>query len=1856
MDFQYTGWRSHSPDSIYSQQSQYHSPIASSLSSASHRRPPPPRVVKPTSRNGSPRHVGRRSTTTNVPVTRTRSVLDQQRSNPYLTSTPNRNTRPLSWHPNSQMDLNFSNQEYLMNMTYQPYFQPYTFHGTTLANGLVTPMSYPVLNEPQIQELITPLEELSAQEGAGYPTHSYNNYQNWAQPELPKDQMKMMDHMCPPTEPQPMWQWSHQNSTLDPPTAPSSPDFLPIQGGFDTRKEEEGEELVGMGLYDSPAEVQSSSLLFGGSFGAAPKPKSLKLAESFEPPGSNGVFPIYVAPRPSRPWQTSSELAMIRDWFYPQRAISDPYAGPEPGDMRQRAADQVRLYVFKDSKTPHALVATAYLAEALVHDQQPHRKEYISNVAMMSIYAMAFVKFVNGFVDRDVVGSVKASLSLESRSSAADAAAEHPNERMTVKGGGEGSMYAHAAKINMPQEFVDLRHQIVHGRIPDLSVLRRETEQALEWLWDKWWKTNATGDPTSALRAREEKKRQEEEIRQEWESPSTFYHPRQEPGDGASRFQTALTSLALIALGYWILNFLDAWPPAFRRRLYEIIVYLIPSQAIYSLQALMARLTRMSHEDLTFHRADFGNQQAKSDALQRMISHSPFPQAIRKVRSGLPAVDTILRPSAEPGPPGLGNWDNSCYQNSILQGLASLPEFQKYIGQSLALCDRLALPAATHRALAEFLAQLSSTANARETLWTPIVLKSMDSWNQQDAQEYFTKVLDAVEKEASKYTPVLQKRDNPGLATLPGTISSGSQATSLLKRVSLNESRAKPGQTLEQELSIEASPPGMVRSPRARAATLLPYKCPVDGMFAQALVCQECGFSEGYSLTQFNSLTLNMGLRGNSRLVDLLDEFTDPEMVEGVECTECTKEASDSADKAEAGQDTEADQPSPSKRPKLKPVLRTKAKQITLGRLPKDLVLHINRSIFDEYGNQRKNLSMLQFPARLQVPSRWCAPLAGDDEEHIVATYELRCSVTHYGRHENGHYVAFGQRGKDWYCFNDEIVTKMDEEEVLSRGNVFMLFYEMVPEGPTREDSPERSEAPECERKEAPPTRSPSSSSEEDPASPVLEPVIPIVPVPALRTATGGLKTEQSVLRSSPAIVFDADASHRRKSSLVVSEDPRPEFSQFAQRRFGGIMSAAERERQKSVCIVHKMTKLDIIEENTEIPDDSGTKTSVSGEATSVTSLSAVREEVTAPHSRLLTKQQLSNMALSVRELAKRLSNLKVKMKIRSVFLLTKVHDVTLIRKTRDLVQWLLSKERSELYIVYVEDTMQAHEDFDATGLLKEDPSYEERLRYWNTELARNQPHTFDIAVTLGGDGTVLYASALFQKVVPPVLSFALGSLGFLTKFDFNDYESILTRAFRDGLIISLRLRFETTVMRSLRRGTKDLASLDLVEELLEEEVEGKHTHKPDRTFEILNDVVVDRGPNPTMSTIELFGDTEHLTTVQADGICVATPTGSTAYNLAAGGSLCHPDNPVILVTAICAHTLSFRPIILPDTIVLRLGVPYDARSSSWASFDGRERVELFPGDYITISASRYPFAIVMPSGRSSEEWVGSISRTLQWNSRQRQKAFQDWTETKEVKAGNGDARPVTPFTATGPNFTSPPRPSSQPQPSLPSIVSGSSAPLPDSTSLSSLSISKPSTAAGGLRVPYSRKTIYDRHLNRSRNAESSRSAFAFLFMEMVAYAHKRVTGIQDFEKRLNEQGYMLGSNSSSSGGAALALRPLRLLPLLNLLTTKLYPLLFSRPADSLEQSTTEPREYMIIDNTPLTNTYISVPKEMNQLSVAAYIAGVIEGVCDASGFEAKVTSHNQGTDVWPNRTVFLLRFDDAVLEREKELDRMGVK
>ena len=137
-----------------------------------------------------------------------------------------------------------------------------------------------------------------------------------------------------------------------------------------------------------------------------------------------------------------------------------------------------------------------------------------------------------------------------------------------------------------------------------------------------------------------------------------------------------------------------------------------------------------------------------------------------------------------------------------------------------------------------------------------------------------------------------------------------------------------------------------------------------------------------------------------------------------------------------------------------------------------------------------------------------------------------------------------------------------------------------------------------------------------------------------------------------------------------------------------------------------------------------------------------------ATQSRMLTKRQLADMAYGVRELSKRLGNVRLKLKVKTVFLLTKAHDESLIGYTREMVEWLLSKERDTPYIVYgfcarereylrlilsryVEDTLEHNHKFGAKSIISADTSREGRLKYWNNELCTKHPLTFDFALTV---------------------------------------------------------------------------------------------------------------------------------------------------------------------------------------------------------------------------------------------------------------------------------------------------------------------------------------------------------------------------------------------------------------------------------------------------------------------------------------------------------------------------------------------
>lgn len=193
------------------------------------------------------------------------------------------------------------------------------------------------------------------------------------------------------------------------------------------------------------------------------------------------------------PWKNGSELGMIRDWFFPQHANKDPYSPPTE-DLRIQAISTVTHWKERnrDLDLPHSILATSSLTDAMLHDTKPvaERAQHISDQALESIYAMAFCRFVNGFVDRDVSKSSLTALATSTMTG--------EDGDLTGVSFGESSMYALAAKIGLPVRFVEIRHQITHEKIPPIEELAELTEEALEWMYRRWWKVYADFDSTEA--------------------------------------------------------------------------------------------------------------------------------------------------------------------------------------------------------------------------------------------------------------------------------------------------------------------------------------------------------------------------------------------------------------------------------------------------------------------------------------------------------------------------------------------------------------------------------------------------------------------------------------------------------------------------------------------------------------------------------------------------------------------------------------------------------------------------------------------------------------------------------------------------------------------------------------------------------------------------------------------------------------------------------------------------------------------------------------------------------------------------------------------------------------------------------------------------------------------------------------------------------------------------------------------------------------------------------------------------------------------------------------------------------------
>jgi NAD+ kinase len=226
-----------------------------------------------------------------------------------------------------------------------------------------------------------------------------------------------------------------------------------------------------------------------------------------------------------------------------------------------------------------------------------------------------------------------------------------------------------------------------------------------------------------------------------------------------------------------------------------------------------------------------------------------------------------------------------------------------------------------------------------------------------------------------------------------------------------------------------------------------------------------------------------------------------------------------------------------------------------------------------------------------------------------------------------------------------------------------------------------------------------------------------------------------------------------------------------------------------------------------------------------------------------------------------------------------------------------------------------------------------------------------DLIVSLGGDGTLLSVARLTATAELRVLGVNLGALGFLTEVTMDDAIAAIDRVFEG----QYRLDRRTTLTVRVRRRGEVVA-----------------------TSQVLNDAVINKSALARILDLTASVDGEYLCVYKADGLIVATPTGSTAYSLSAGGPVVAPSVGVILLAPICPHTLTQRPLVLSDSAVVR--VELAARDRVFVlTLDGQEGVPLVTGDVIEVEKSPYGVALVRTGARSA---LTVLREKLHWGER----------------------------------------------------------------------------------------------------------------------------------------------------------------------------------------------------------------------------------------------------------------------------------
>jgi NAD+ kinase len=288
------------------------------------------------------------------------------------------------------------------------------------------------------------------------------------------------------------------------------------------------------------------------------------------------------------------------------------------------------------------------------------------------------------------------------------------------------------------------------------------------------------------------------------------------------------------------------------------------------------------------------------------------------------------------------------------------------------------------------------------------------------------------------------------------------------------------------------------------------------------------------------------------------------------------------------------------------------------------------------------------------------------------------------------------------------------------------------------------------------------------------------------------------------------------------------------------------------------------------------------------------------------------------------------RVKMKNVAIFAKVHDPSCQGVASELVKWLNSRGHLPL----VDAHLARHVGY-ASGL--------------ELEQIRDQA---DLVVVLGGDGTLISVARLFSGRDVPILGVNLGSLGFLTEITVDELYPALEYCLKGNPRVSERMMLDVAVTRA-----------------------GKETEN----WHVLNDAVINKGAIARIIELETRVNGQYLTSFKADGLIISTPTGSTGYSLSAGGPIVHPLMHCILVTPICPHTLTNRPIVITEDSVVSIVIKSSFDEMVYLTLDGQVGMELQEGDQVEIRRALRTTPLVTSRDK---DYFAILRKKLKWGER----------------------------------------------------------------------------------------------------------------------------------------------------------------------------------------------------------------------------------------------------------------------------------